>query len=87
MAFIEGVTTLLLFLIAMPIKYVLGDPGPVRVTGWLHGIAFIAYVAMMGFALAGLGWSTKDLARTFAAALVPFGTFANDPFLKAREPR
>jgi integral membrane protein len=86
-AFIEGVTTLLLFLIAMPIKYVLGDAGPVRVTGWLHGIAFIAYVAMMWIALAGRGWSPKDLARTFAAALVPFGTFANDAFLKAREPR
>lgn len=85
-AFFEGVTTLALFLVAMPIKYLAGNPVPVQITGWIHGIAFIAYIAMMAVALRDLRWPPRDLARTFAASLVPFGTFANDPFLKEREP-
>lgn len=86
-AFVEGVTTLALFLVAMPIKYLAGNPEPVRITGWMHGIAFIAYVVMMWVALRDRGWSPAELARTFAASLVPFGTFMNDPWLKAREHR
>ena len=85
MAFVEGVTTLALFLVAMPIKYLAGNPEPVRIAGWIHGIAFIAYVVMMWVALRGRGWTLQELARTFAAALFPFGTFINDRFLKERE--
>lgn len=86
-AFVEGVTTLALFLVAMPIKYLMGNPEPVRITGWIHGIAFIAYLLMMWVALRDRGWSLSELARTFAASLFPFGTFLNDPWLKAREHR
>lgn len=84
-AFIEGVTTLALFLVAMPIKYLAGNPQPVTITGWIHGVAFIAYMVMMVIALRGRGWTTAEWARTFAASLVPFGTFANDRFLRERE--
>lgn len=86
-AFVEGVTTLALFLVAMPIKYLAGNPEPVRITGWIHGIAFIAYLLMMWVALRGRGWQPVELARTFVASLFPFGTFLNDPWLKAREHR
>ena len=78
-------TTLALFLVAMPIKYLAGNPEPVRITGWIHGVAFIAYVVMMALALRDRGWTTGEWARTFAASLVPFGTFANDRFLRERE--
>lgn len=84
-AFIEGVTTLALFFVAMPIKYLAGNPQPVTITGWIHGVAFIAYMVMMALALRGRGWTTAEWARTFAASLVPFGTFANDRFLRERE--
>jgi integral membrane protein len=84
-AFVEGVTTLALFLVAMPIKYIGGNPEPVRVAGWIHGVAFIAYVVMMFLAIYGRGWPLREWARTFVAALVPFGTFANDPFLSKKE--
>lgn len=87
MAFVEGVTTLALFLVAMPIKYLAGNPEPVRITGWIHGIAFIAYVVTMWVALRGRGWTSWALGRTFAASLVPFGTFANDRFLTDHEGR
>lgn len=83
-ALIEGLTTLALFFVAMPIKYLLGDPLWVQVVGPIHGYAFVAYLAMMVVALRGLGWSTGDWARTAFASFVPFGTFINDPFLVRR---
>lgn len=85
-AFVEGVTTILLFFVAMPIKYGLGDPLWVQIIGPIHGYAFVAYLVMMVVALRGLGWPAGDWARTALASLVPLGTFLNDPFLKRRAP-
>lgn len=81
-ALVEGVTTLLLFLVAMPLKYAAGQSFLVPPVGWLHGVAFIGYVALMvptfiAARVGPLGWL-----RTFAAALFPFGTFLNDAWLK-----
>ncbi len=82
-ALIEGVTTLALFLVAMPLKYLADWPDLVPPLGMIHGIAFIAYVVAMIAVFAArrdvglVGWL-----RTFGAALVPFGTFINDPWLK-----
>lgn len=87
-ALIEGVTTIALFFVAMPLKYLLGNPVLVPPVGWVHGIAFLSYAAMMVLAFAGrrgvgiLGWL-----RTFVAALVPFGTFINDPWIRRLESR
>ena len=83
-ALVEGITTLALFLRAIPIKYALGDPSWVQVMGPVHGYAFAAYVVMVPVALSGRDWSGRDIARVFLAAVVPFGTFANDGWLKRR---
>ena len=37
---IEGVSSLLLFFVAMPIKYVFGSPEYVSVVGMVHGVLF-----------------------------------------------
>jgi integral membrane protein len=81
-ALVEGVTTLLLFLLAMPLKYLAGQPWLVPPVGWMHGIAFIAYVLMMIVALRGRRIGANGWVRTVGAAFVPFGTFVNDPWLK-----
>jgi integral membrane protein len=85
-ALLEGVSTILLFLIAMPLKYWFGQPGLIRPVGMTHGLLFIAYVIAMVPGLWGsrvglLGWL-----RTFFAAFIPFGTFLNEPFLRRHEP-
>ncbi|MBD3785604.1 MAG: DUF3817 domain-containing protein [Sphingomonadales bacterium] len=84
-AVIEGLTTLALFFVAMPIKYVLGDPLWVQITGPVHGYAFLAYLGLMTAALWGRGWTAADWGRTIAAAFLPLGTFLNDPFLMRRK--
>lgn len=83
-ALVEGVTTLLLFFVAMPIKYALGDPLWVQVMGPIHGYAFLAYLVLMAVVLRGRGWSRSDWSRTVFASFYPFGTFLNDPFLRRR---
>ena len=81
-AFVEGVTTLFLFFVAMPLKYVGGDPRLVPPAGWVHGLEFVAYLIAMVPALRGRRVGVSGWLRTFAAALVPFGTFANDRWVR-----
>ncbi|MFM8533944.1 MAG: DUF3817 domain-containing protein [Acidimicrobiia bacterium] len=81
-ALVEGVTTLLLFFVAMPLKYLAGQPWLVPPVGWLHGMAFIAYVVMMVVTFRQLPIDRNGWLRTFVAALFPFGTFLNDAWLK-----
>jgi len=77
-ALVEGVTTLLLFLVAMPLKYGLGWDGLIRHFGMAHGVAFIAYVIAMAAAFAPVRVRPLGWLRGLAAALFPFGTFLND---------
>lgn len=83
-ALIEGVTTLALFLVAMPLKYGGGNPVLVPPVGMAHGLAWIAYVAAMAVCLPGKGFSASEWARTFVAALFPFGTFLNDGLIRRK---
>jgi integral membrane protein len=83
----EGVSTIMLFLIAMPLKYWFGEPGLIRPAGWAHGVLFLAYLAGMVPGLWGRRVGLTGWLRTFLAAFVPFGTFLNDAFLKRHERR
>lgn len=81
----EGITTLALFLVAMPAKYWLGFPDLVPPVGMIHGMAFLLYIAAMVVCLWGRGFTPLEWARTTIASFLPFGTFLNDPFLKRKE--
>ena len=77
-AFAEGVSFLVLLLIAMPLKYAVGIPIAVTIVGGLHGLLFVAFLVM--------AWEVKSeykrdwgwLFRSFIASIVPFGTFWMD---------
>ncbi|HSG57470.1 MAG TPA: DUF3817 domain-containing protein [Paracoccaceae bacterium] len=84
-ALIEGVTTIALFLVAMPLKYWAGNPVLVPPVGMAHGVAWVGYLAAMLLCLPGKGFSGWQLAGTFLAALVPFGTFWNDGLIRGRQ--
>lgn len=81
-ALAEGITTLALFLVAMPLKYLAGWPALVPPVGWIHGIAFLAYIAVMVVAFARHRVGIVGWLRSFIAALLPFGTFVNDAWVK-----
>ena len=82
---IEGITTLALFLVAMPLKYFFGMPFLISPVGATHGIAFLVYIGAMWVCLRDAEFSPGEWARTAIAAFFPFGTFLNDPFLKRRQ--
>lgn len=74
-AFWEGVSYLVLLLVAMPLKYLAGEPMPVKAAGWTHGLLFIAYVVLLAQAAWLLRWRPSKSGLAFLAALVPFATF------------
>lgn len=90
-ALAEGVSCLLLFFVAMPIKYVeaLGnDPGPVKYVGWVHGMLFLLFGVAGLQAMAARRWKWTAAAWGFVAALLPGGTFVYDAkFLKSEHDR
>lgn len=74
-AFLEGLSYLLLLFIAVPIKYMNGDPQYVKLLGMPHGILFMAYIALAFFIKPEFKWSSKDFGIILLASVIPFGTF------------
>lgn len=80
--FIEGISFLTLLFIAMPIKYIGGDPMPVKIVGMTHGILFLLFIAALLEAAWKEKWYLKFSVTAFICSLVPFGTFYLDRKLK-----
>lgn len=74
-AYLEGISFLVLLGFAMPMKYVYGNPAYVKAMGWVHGLLFIAYVALLDGVASMVNWPTKKTATGFLAGVLPFGTF------------
>ncbi len=83
--FIEGVSFLVLLLIAMPLKYYLDFPIAVKVTGWIHGVLFILYVIAVIMAIKAMQWNWFSVMVALAASLIPVGTFVLDKSLRKRQ--
>ncbi len=77
-AFLEGVSYILLLFIAVPIKYLLDDPTYVELLGMPHGILFVGYIIFAVIGKNKFKWSYLEFFIISAASLVPFGTFYVD---------
>jgi integral membrane protein len=87
LAIIEGISTLVLFGIAMPLKYFAGMPLAVRIVGSIHGALFVALVVMLLLAIRNVPISLGMAAAGIAAAVVPGGPFLLDRHLARLEAR
>jgi integral membrane protein len=82
----EGASFLILLGIAMPMKYLLDIPEPVKMIGWAHGLLFILYLIGVAQAKFTLNWSLKQVFFALIASVVPFGPFIIDrQYLKDAE--
>ncbi len=83
-SYLEGFSALLLFAVAMPVKYIGGDPELVSLVGAIHGGLFVLFVALL---LAGVGrhWNRLAFYHGFVAAVVPAGPFLFDGMLISGE--
>ena len=67
------------------IKDSLGFPMAVKITGWIHGVLFILYIAAVLLAIKAMRWNWFSVLVALAASLIPIGTFVLDKSLKRRE--
>lgn len=74
----EGASFLVLLGIAMPLKYLAGEPGAVRVVGMAHGVLFMLYVAAAVQAATEHGWSWRRTGLVLLASVLPAGPFVVD---------
>ncbi|HMO31373.1 MAG TPA: DUF3817 domain-containing protein [Lacibacter sp.] len=81
----EGLSFLVLLLIAMPLKYFYGQPIAVKYVGWAHGMLFVAYVGLAYYVKETLGWPFRKFLYAFIAAWLPLGTFVYDRQLRKEE--
>ena len=72
---VEGVSLLLLFFVAMPMKYIWGQPEMVKHVGMGHGVLFLAYVVLAIQLSTSEDWSMKKTVLAIVLSAVPFGTF------------
>ena len=77
-AFLEGLSYLLLLFVATPVKYILGDPSYVKLLGMPHGVLFMAYIVFSVFMSFKQKWSIKVLLVVLLASIIPFGAFYVD---------
>ena len=78
---------MILLFVAMPMKYIWGNPSPVRIVGLIHGVLFIVFGMVLGHVSATHAWPGKFILKAALASVIPFGTFIFDKKLKALGPK
>jgi integral membrane protein len=78
----EGISFLVLLLIAMPLKYLMHIPETVKIMGWIHGALFVSFIYFAFEVMGALNKNFIWFLKAFAAAFIPLGTFFFDRQLK-----
>lgn len=71
LAYVEGISLLVLVLVAVPLKHLFDAPLAVRVIGPIHGIAFLAYIVCVIDALGTRRIDRRQAGLAIVAAFVP----------------
>ncbi len=79
---IEGISYLLLLGIAMPLKYLAGQPEMVSVVGALHGILTVVFVLAVVQVTIEHRWPLMRAIGALVASVIPFGAFYLDRWLR-----
>lgn len=77
-AFLEGVSYLLLMAAALYKRMPEGNDEYVKLLGMPHGLLFVAYIAFAIFLRTTYKWDIKTFAIILLGSLIPFGTFYVD---------
>jgi integral membrane protein len=86
LSLVEGLSTLILFGIAMPLKYLAGMPLAVTIAGSIHGALFTALALMLLIAIRQVPLPVSAAATGLVAAVLPGGPFLFDRKLREYEP-
>lgn len=69
--YLEGVSYLLLLLVAMPLKYGFGLAIAVRVAGGVHGVLFLAFLMGLYQSQLEYRWPKRFTLSLLGASLIP----------------
>lgn len=75
LALVEGISAILLFFFAMPMKYIFDNSIYVKHIGLAHGILFIAYIAVATILKFTHNWKLRKYSLICLASIPPLGTF------------
>lgn len=76
--FMEGISYLILLFIAVPLKYMWGQPAAVRAFGSVHGFLFVLYILYVFLCKIKYRWSVMKMFILLAISVIPFGNFYAD---------
>ena len=74
-AIVEGISALLLFFFAVPMKYIFDIPIFVKHIGMAHGVLFTVYIIIATILKFKEKWNWKKYIEICLASIPPFGTF------------
>lgn len=77
-AFLEGVSYILLMTLGLYFKYQLNDDSFVKLLGMPHGVLFMSYIFLAFIVRYFEKWSFKDFSIILISSMIPFGTFYVD---------
>jgi len=78
LAFVEGVSFLVILFVTMPLKYAFQMSLPNKIFGLLHGLLFVLYVYIVLQLTFDQKWKFKTTFLALLASILPFGTFWAD---------
>lgn len=82
---VEGISAIILFFIAMPLKYIAGLPQAVKIFGTIHGALFVLLCLVLLNVWIKAKWPLGKVVLAFIAANIPFGAFWFEARLKKEE--
>lgn len=74
-AYVVGVGLLVLVLVAMPLKYLGGNPSPSAVISPIHGFLYLVYLGVTLDLALRLRWPVLKIVGVMLAGTVPFLSF------------
>lgn len=70
---LEGLTLIFVTNIAMPVKYLAHMPQLVKISGMLHGIVYLSYLALLFMIAAKNRWPARSWFMGIFLGFAPFG--------------
>ncbi len=77
-AVLEGISSILLFFVAMPMKYIFDYKQLIKPFGMFHGVFFTIFVAFALYFAFKEKWQINKILVVLVCSIIPCGTFYVD---------
>ncbi len=77
-AVLEGISSILLFFFAMPMKYIFNNPEYIRSFGMFHGVLFTFFIVLTIYFTFTKKWTSQRFLLFLFMSIIPCGTFYLD---------